>query len=383
MQERQVKTLSGRFGDVTGAFADLGTFLPLVVGILAIRHFDATGLLVGFGLFAFATAAFYRLPIPVQPMKAIAAIAIVGALTPEQAMASGIIIGVILMVLAAAGVIDRIARVVPVSVIMGVQMAVGVQLAYMGMGHVIAEPVWGLVALAVLAGCYLTPYRHIAGFAVIIGAPLLMVALSSDPVQIGAFGLHLPILTLPGLDDFKTALVVAVVPQTALTLSNAVLATAAIAADRFPGAKDRATATRLAFGSGLFNVVLAPLGAVPMCHGSGGLIAQYGFGARTWRAPALFGAACLLLGVGFGAGARDLLVLIPLAAVGALLIVAGAEMTLSRKILEIKPSCRFVVVGTAIACVASNMAAGLAIGLGLEMIRSLYVRRLAGRSEPL
>lgn len=377
------RTRSGHFGDVTGAFADLGTFLPLVVGILAIRDFDATGLLVGFGLFAFATAAFYRLPIPVQPMKAIAAIVIVGALTPEQTMASGLIIGAILIALAAAGIIGRIARVVPVSVIMGIQMAVGIQLAYMGVGHVLSDPAWGLAALAVLAACYMTLFRHAAGLAVIVAATAFTLMLHPEAANVSAPGFYLPALAWPSLHDFEVAALVAVVPQLALTLSNAVLATAAIAADRFPEAPARANVTRLAFGSGLFNLVLAPFGAMPMCHGSGGLIAQYGFGARTWRAPALFGAACLVLGVGFGPAARDILVLVPLAAVGALLVVAGAEMALSRKILEIKPSCRVVVVGTAIACVASNVAVGLVIGIGLEMLRTLYVRHMARHSGML
>src|SRR5690606_27397520 len=146
-------------------------------------------------------------------------------------------------------------------------------------------------------------------------------------------------------------------------------------ADYFPDAKARAGAPRLALGSGALNLALAPFGAMPMGHGSGGLGAQYGFGARPWRTPALFGAGCLILGIGFGAGARDFLMAVPLAAVGALLVVAGAEMAVSRKLLDVKPSCRVVVIGTAVACVATNIAAGLVIGLGLEIVRTLYVRR--------
>lgn len=381
MNERSRPRAFKHAGDVTGAFADLGTFLPLVVGILAIRQFDATGLLAGFGLFALATAAFYRLPIPVQPMKAVAAFIIVGALTPGQVMATGLILGVILVALAAFGIVERMVRVVPMSVIMGVQVAVGIELAYLGMDHALAAPLWGLTALAVLAACYLTAFRQAAGLAVIVGATVLAVAFGMTTVTLEGAGLYMPALAWPDLADFQVAALVAVLPQLALTLSNAVLATAAIAADYFPDAKDKASAPKLAAGSGVFNILLAPLGAMPMCHGAGGLVAQYKFGARTWRAPALFGVVCLLLGTVFGAGARELLVIVPLAAVGAILAVAGAEMAFTRKIMDIKPSCRAVVVGTAIACVATNIAAGLVIGLGLEMARTVYVRHVTERRK--
>ncbi|MCP5367992.1 MAG: sulfate transporter, partial [Hyphomicrobiales bacterium] len=63
-------------GELSGAVADLGTFLPLVIGVLAVGGFDAAGVLTGFGLFALAVAVFYRRPVPVQPMKAVSALAI-------------------------------------------------------------------------------------------------------------------------------------------------------------------------------------------------------------------------------------------------------------------------------------------------------------------
>lgn len=74
--------LNRLFGDFSGAFADLGTFLPLVVGVLALRGFDPSGVLVGFGLFALVVAVVYRRPMPVQPMKAVAALVIAAGITP-------------------------------------------------------------------------------------------------------------------------------------------------------------------------------------------------------------------------------------------------------------------------------------------------------------
>ncbi len=149
----------------------------------------------------------------------------------------------------------------------------------------------------------------------------------------------------------------------------------------FPDTHARASAPRLAFGSGLFNLLLAPFGAMPMCHGAGGLVAQYGFGARSWLTPVIFGGSCLALGIAFGGGAREILALISIGTVGALLAVAGTEMAASHRFFEIKPSCRFVFVATAVVCVISNVATGLVVGVALELLRPAVVRHFFGRAE--
>ena len=60
--------------EFSASLADLGTFLPLVLGVLVVTSLDPVGVLFGFGVFALVTGWVYRRPIPVQPMKAVAAI---------------------------------------------------------------------------------------------------------------------------------------------------------------------------------------------------------------------------------------------------------------------------------------------------------------------
>ena len=91
---------------------------------------------------AMATAVFYRLPIPMQPMKVVAAMIIVGALTPAQSAAAGLLLGTLLLLLTLSGVIGRIAGSIPASVILGVQLAVGIHLAWLGLVQVIGAPIW-------------------------------------------------------------------------------------------------------------------------------------------------------------------------------------------------------------------------------------------------
>jgi len=374
MGQTTVKRVSGLLGDLSGSVADFGTFLPLVVGVLAVRRFDAAGVLVGFGLFALAVAAFYRRPVPVQPMKVVTALIIAGALTPAQAMAAGLIIGAVLTVLAVAGVVGRIASLVPGSVVMGVQLGVGAQLALLGLRHVAAEPRYGIAALVVLAALHFTRFRNLSSLLVVVVAAAVSLAEAPHALSVAGPGFTLPGLGWPAFEDFRAAALTTVLPQLALTFSNAVLATAAIAAEYFPDERRRLSPGRLAASTGVLNLALVPFGALPMCHGSGGLVAQYGFGARTWVAPAVFGVFCLVLGLCFGADAPAILAVIPLGAVGAMLAVAGAQLAIGRRLFAVKPSCRVVVVLTGIGCLATNIAAGLLIGLVLEAARTLYAR---------
>lgn len=367
-------------GDLSGAVADFGTFVPLVVGILATRQFDATGVLAGFGLFSVAVAVFYRRPVPVQPMKVVTALIIVGAVTPAQSMAAGIIIAAILLALVLTRLIGKIAEAVPASVIMGIQLGVGAHLALIGLRHVGADPAFGVSALLFLGALYLTRFRNLAGIAVLASASAASLAMAPDQLSAFAFSPGLPSLAWPAVGDFEEAAMTTVLPQLALTLSNAVLATASVAAIYFPEDANRMSATRLAASTGVLNLVLAPFGAIPMCHGSGGLVAQYGFGARTWVTPAVFGVFCLVLGIGFGPSARELLAVIPVAAVGAMLAIAGAEMAINRRFLDFSQGSRWVVVATGAVCVTANIAAGLAVGIVLEVLRRAYLRRAGDRA---
>ena len=87
-----------------------------------------------------------------------------------------------------------------------------------------------------------------------------------------------------------------------MTITNAVLLTAALARDHFPERKERTTPRNLAMSSGLLNILLAPFGAIPMCHGAGGLAAMRAQGARTGLAPIVFGVACLVAALALGVG---------------------------------------------------------------------------------
>jgi MFS superfamily sulfate permease-like transporter len=114
---------------------------------------------------------------------------------------------------------------------------------------------------------------------------------------------------------------------------------------------------------------------MPMCHGAGGLSAQYRFGARTGLAPIIFGAVLLVLAAAFADHAAALFALIPTGAVGSLLIFAGTDLAISRRLFDGKPSCLWVIGATALVTVTVNPALGLVLGWVAELIRAAIVRR--------
>jgi MFS superfamily sulfate permease-like transporter len=179
----------------------------------------------------------------------------------------------------------------------------------------------------------------------------------------------LPGLVLPSLADLGQALQLAVLPQIALTVTNAVIVTAALARSLFPQAAGRASERRLCLTSGFANLLLAPFGALPMCHGAGGLQAHYRFGARSGVAPLLLGALLLVLALFFSAAAVELLAMIPLPAVGALLMLAGADLAISKRLFDARPDCWPAIALTALGTVVVDAAVGLAIGCTIEFGR--------------
>ena len=137
-------------GEIGGAFGDLGTFLPHVLGAITVAGLAPVGVLASFGVCYIATGLFYRLPIPVQPMKAVSAVLIASGLSAGEIAAAGLCLGVILLVLGATGAIGRFARIVPPSVVTGLQLGLGVTLALLSLELMAGLPWLGIVTAGLL-----------------------------------------------------------------------------------------------------------------------------------------------------------------------------------------------------------------------------------------
>jgi predicted benzoate:H+ symporter BenE len=367
--------------DLAGACGDLGTLLPHVIGAITVAGLAPAGILVGFGAFLVASGLFYGLPIAVQPMKAISAVLVTGQVGAGEVAAAGLLIGAALLVLGLTGSIGWLARAIPQSVSAGLQLGLGLSMGLLGLELVWRTPWLGIAALGLLAGLMLLP-RFPAAPAMLVAAVAVGLCTGAVryPEHVG-FAWHLPDPVLPTLEQAWRGVQVLVLPQLPLTLTNAVIVAAIVCRDLFPARAARASERNLALSSGLANLLLAPLGAMPMCHGAGGVQAQHRFGARSGLAPIFLGVVLLVMGLGLAGSAAAMLALIPLPAVGALLLVAGGDLALSRRLFDARPSCYPVIALAAAATLLLNPAIGLVLGCGGEIVRKAVLQVLGARPD--
>ncbi|TKV69373.1 benzoate transporter [Marinobacter panjinensis] len=366
--------------DASGALGDIGTLIPLGLGAIGLAGLAPIPVLLGFAAFYIATGLYYRLPIPVQPMKAVAALLLTSQVSSQSLVASGVLIGAILLVLGLTGWINGAARLIPRSVLSGLQLGLGLMLASMSMGLMATSVPLGVITLAVL-GITLKMLPSWPAALIGLGGSVAIGTLLAAP------GLTLPVEglvvlswpELPGIDDWQQAVSTLVLPQLALTLTNAIVLTALVVGDYFGEQSHRVTPARLSVSTGLANLFLVPFGALPMCHGAGGVAAHYRFGARTGMAPVLLGTALLM--VAFIPGGLSVIAAIPMAGLGALLFVAAVELALSRRLWNAKPSCWPVIAITALVTIWADPFFGLLAGVASETFRAAWVRGARVESE--
>jgi len=79
---------------------------------------------------------------------------------------------------------------------------------------------------------------------------------------------------------------------------------------------------------GVFNLIGCLFGAMPICHGAGGLAAQHKFGARTGSSVIFLGTVKMIVAVFFGNFCIVVFEAIPKSVLGVMLAFAGAELGL-------------------------------------------------------
>jgi predicted benzoate:H+ symporter BenE len=352
-------------GEVSGSLGDLGTFLPHIVGAITVVKMDPTGILMTFGLFYAFAGAFYGVPMAVQPMKAASAAVLIEPMDPAAITGAGLVIGAVFLILGITGVVSRFARALPGSVAAGLQLGLGLSLAALGI-RLIETQIWlGVAVSALMLGLMRFQRSPAALLAVLVGIAVGQVLGIAPPFPIPDFGLHLPHLVLPTWTQILHGTEYAVLPQIPLTLTNAIIVTAAVSRQLFPNEQHPVNERNLAITTGLGNLLSAPIGGYLMCHGAGGIAGHVRFGSRTATAPALIGLVFVLLGIGFGESGYGMLKTIPDAVLGALLLFSGIELALSSKPHEHQAGDLFLVLLMAAVGVALNPAAAFAAGLPL------------------
>lgn len=309
--------------ELAGALGDLGTDLPLLIGVLAASGADSAGVLVMFGLMQVFSGVWYGMPMPVQPLKAFAALVIAQKIPGRVIYGGGLAIGISMFLLSITGLIDALARLVPKPVVRGIQFGLALQLATLALKQYVPAdgiPGYALAAVGFVVTVALFGNRRwpAALLVIVLGVAYgLFFKLDFATAQ-RALGLHLPSWHTPAPADIVTGALLLALPQIPLSLGNSILATRQIAHDYFP--ERNLTVKQISFTYALMNLVNPFLGGFPVCHGSGGMVGHYAFGARTGGSVVLYGLLFLVLGLFFSQGFQQVVQIFPLPILGVLLL---------------------------------------------------------------
>ena len=118
------------------------------------------------------------------------------------------------------------------------------------------------------------------------------------------------------------------------------------------------------------NLLCCPWGAMPMCHGAGGLASQYRFGARSGGSLVILGAGMVALALLFGGSLLVWLEHYPRAVLGVLLGLGGLELArVCRDQLKWRDSAATWPCATRL---LTNMALGFLAGCTMRPVRPVY-----------
>jgi sulfate permease, SulP family len=374
--------------DVAGAFGDIGILFPIAIALISLNHMNPTAVFFTAGLAYILAGAYFKIPMPVQPLKAVAAIALALQLPPSSIASAGLLMGILLTLIGLTNLVTLLARLFTLPVIRGIQLGLGLILLREGlrmisrsaatlMNGVSISPWWLALAGGALLLTLLRSRRFPAALALLIagvafgfwegGHALLPLSWGPVPFEI----LH------PRADELWKVLVMLVLPQFALTFGNSIVATENTAQILYGPQARRATVRALSVSIGLMNLVSGTLLSAPTCHGSGGVTAHYKFGARTQKSGYVIGAVCLLLAL-FGRSAITLLHLIPTAVLGVFLIYVGVQHAMFIRDLMKRMAFLLIAAGVGIISLATtNLTYGFLAGFLLHGLLKLYEGRSA------
>jgi len=371
--------------EISGSLGDLGIYIPLTIGLVSLCGLNAALVLFLSGLANVLTGFFFGTPIPVQPMKAIAAIAISERLGPQSILTAGIITGLFLFVLGITNTTRLLSRVIPIPVVYGILLGLGLSLVHQGL------------KLA------LTSALFVSGEALVLGSSFLVILFfsvrrSNFPLALMLFALGLitiywkephHFLLTPAriysplslfsfsLKDLYASLHL-ILPQIPLTLINSVIAVCALSDRLFPNSSVNPRSVSISVG--LMNLIGCPLGGMPVCHGAGGLAGQYHFGAYTGGSMVFLGGIKIALGVFMGSSAIVLLSSFPTTLLGLLLVLSGIELALAaNRTFETWDLLMLLVTGFSIFLL--KITPGFALGLIFAYSRLAIIKLIKSRTK--
>ncbi|KAF2758534.1 sulfate transporter [Pseudovirgaria hyperparasitica] len=399
-QAYNLKTLrTSPLAEISGSLGDLGTLLPIMIALTLRGSISLPVTLLFTGAANIVTGVTFGLPLPVQPMKAIAAVALAKHFSLKTMAASGIVMGAVVGALSVLGLLKWVERVVPAAVIRGIQVGAGLSLCISAGASTLigglrtAGPwlgdnyIWAFAAALVLLLSIPFPRFPYALVVFVTGLVLAVIRIhtSHDKLELPhrTLGFH---TVVPHGADFIEGTFSAALGQLPLTILNSIIAVTSLS-NILLASRPTPSTTTVGISIAVMNLVAPWFGGMPACHGSGGLAGQYRFGARSGSSVIILGAVKMMLGgisLRWGHGVARLLGEFPRSILGIMVLAAGIELAragITPKLSDAEKTDRWMVLLVTVAGLLAfkndfvGFVAGMLWHWGLKVSRELHNSR--------
>ena len=353
----QYKDFEFNLRELAGAMGDFGTLFPLAVSYIVVNGLDPAGLFIILGLTNIALGLIYHLPMPLQPKKVVAVTAITQKWPPSLIYASGFGLGCLWIILSITGLLKKIIMITPDSLIRGIQLALGITLAWQAIQWMQPSPLLGILAVVIVL--ILRENRFAPASIVLMVLGFMIILFQGKLPEVWVLEFALPSVSLPRPKEIWQAMLLAGFAQIPLSITNAIIAPAALIRDYFPekAVKER----KLMLNMGVMNIIGSLFSGMPMCHGAGGLVGQYYFGARTGGASILEGTIEVLIGLFLSKSIAEILVNFPMPLIAGMMLLVAIQ--LARPIRKLRGLDLVLAMATALISVFSNIGIGFVVGV--------------------
>lgn len=358
--------------ELSGSFGDIGTDLPLIVGMILVSGIDSASTFIVYGILQILSGLFYGVPMAVQPLKAVATIVIAQQLTGDVIYGGGLAIGVIMLVMTLTGLVKKLALFIPKSVIRGIQMGLGLTLANIALkNYIVVDSGWmeyGLVFIAFVIALVLLGNRKYppALWIIALGVVYALFFQIENPKELfSSLTVEHPKLFVPSMDGIITGFLVLALPQIPLSIGNSILASEQLAKDLYP--EKKITVNKIGLTYSIMNIVSPFFSGIPVCHGSGGMAGHHAFGARTGGSVLIYGVFFLIVGVFFSHSFDQVIKIFPMQILGVILFFEALMLVFLVKDLQSNKSDFYI------ALLVALLAFGLPYGFLISMIIGTFL----------
>lgn len=359
----------------SGAVGDLGTLLPLAFALVVFNEYNISRLFLLWGLVYIIAGIYYKVPVSVQPLKAMAVIAISTGISVEFLASTSFFYGILLIILSLTGAIRWLQKWFSNAMVKGIQFGIGLILAHKAIQLVFqkglllyneptSKEINLMIFLALVTLLWLFQVKKKFPLALLLIAISVPVITFILPPETHMSESKVVSFVLPDIHSFVDALVLLIIPQLPLTLGNAMFAASDTCHSFWGNRAKKVTPVKLGLSIGISDTIIGLFGGFPVCHGAGGIAAHKQFGGKTGGTIIILGGILILFGL--VTPLSQILFFIPVPLLAAMLLFDSGRMVLMLK-KTISP-LQFVVafiVGI-ISFITRNLTIALVVGLIIE-----------------